>query len=244
MADVISRRVLITGVSSGLGEALATHYLNEGWRVYGLSRREPQQLMEHENFSFSHIDLAEFQSVALGIRQLIDVKELDLVILNAGIVGIFGNMGDASLETLHKIMDVNVWSNKIIIDFFNSEAIAVKQIVAISSGASRSGAKGWNGYGISKAALNMMVKLYAIEMSETHFCALAPGLVDSPMQEYLCNIDGDNSYPILEKLKSARNSVSMPQPADAAEQIAAVIPKLPNLVKSGDYADIRKMPRE
>ena len=241
MTDVSRRSVLITGVSSGLGEALATLYLNQGWFVYGLSRRKPQQLMDHEKFSFYHIDLAEFQSVALGIRELIDVRELDLVILNAGIVGTFGNMADASLEGLHEIMDVNVWSNKIIIDFLASDTISVKQIVAISSGASRSGAKGWNGYGISKAALNMMIQLYAAERPETHFCALAPGLVDSPMQEYLCNIDEDTSYPILEKLKSARDSVSMPQAADAAGLIAEVIHKLPTLVKSGAYADIRKL---
>ena len=87
----------------------------------------------------------------------------------------------------------------------------------------------------------MMIKLYAAEMPETHFCALAPGLVDSPMQEYLCNIDGDTSYPILEKLNSARDSVSMPQAADAAGQIAEAIHKLPTLVKSGDYTDIRKL---
>lgn len=241
MTNSIRKNVLLTGVSSGLGEALATLYLREGWHVYGLSRRKPKQLMGHENFSFVHVDLSEFQSVSIGMSDLVDFIELDLVILNAGIIGSFGSMADATLEALHETMDVNVWSNKVIIDFLVSEGIGIKQVVAISSGASISGAKGWGGYGISKAALNMMIKLYAVEISETHFCALAPGLVDSPMQDYLCNLEGDESYSILEKLKSARNSEIMPQPDVAAEHIAVVIEKLPTLVKSGDYADVRKL---
>jgi len=241
MKDITTRSVFITGVSSGLGEALATLYLKQGWHVYGLSRRKPLQLISLDNFKFVHVDLAEFESVAIGLNDLVDVSKLDLVVLNAGIIGTFGPMADATLESLHEMMDVNVWSNKVIIDFFHSEKIEVKQVVAISSGASKSGAKGWAGYGISKAALNMMVKLYAVEIPETHFCALAPGLVDSPMQDYLCNLEGDSSYPILTKLKSARNSKVMPQPDTAAEHIAVVIDKLPTLVKSGDYADVRTL---
>ena len=241
MTSSKQKNVLVTGVSSGLGEALAALYLKESWHVYGLSRRKPAKLMEEVNFSFVHVDLSEFQSVAIGIEDLVDVKEFDLVILNAGILGAFGTMAGASLEALHEIMAVNVWSNKIIVDYLVSEKIAVKQVVAISSGASRSGAKGWGGYGISKAALNMLIKLYAAEIPETHFSALAPGLIDSSMQEYLCNLEDDSSYPILTKLKSARNTESMPQPDDAAKLIAKAIDKLPAIVKSGDYADVRNL---
>lgn len=241
MTNPTRRNVLVTGVSSGLGEALATLYLKEGWHVYGLSRRKPEKIMDEANFRFVHVDLSESQSVDRGIRDLIDVKEFDLVVLNAGIIGVFGTMAGASLEALHEIMNVNVWSNKVIIDYFTSENIDVRQVVAISSGASRSGAKGWGGYGISKAALNMMIKLYAAEIPKTHFCALAPGLVDSPMQDYLCNLEEDSSYAILTKLKSARNSEFMPQPDAAAQLIARAIDTLPEIVKSGDYADVRNL---
>ncbi|WP_136806025.1 SDR family NAD(P)-dependent oxidoreductase [Desulfosediminicola flagellatus] len=241
MADSTRRRVLITGVSSGLGEALATYYLQRGWYVYGLSRRVPKGLIDDENFRFVSVDLSAFESVVLGIRELIDVKSLDLVILNAGILGSFGDMVDASLETLHEVMDVNLWSNKLIIDFFVQEEIAVQQIVAISSGASTSGARGWNGYGISKAALNMMIKLYAAELPDTHFTALAPGLIDSPMQEDLCSQDNSPHYPTLNRIKSSRNTDAMPQPDKAAKTIAQRISNLPETVKSGEFMDIRKM---
>lgn len=241
MTDTTRKRVLITGVSSGLGEALATYYLQHGWYVYGLSRRVPEGLMGDDNFKFVSIDLSTFESVALGIRELIEVKSLDLVILNAGMLGIFGDMVDASLETLHEVMDVNVWSNKLIIDFFVQEEISIKQLVAISSGASTSGARGWNGYGISKAALNMMIKLYAAELPDTHFTALAPGLVDSPMQEYLCSYDNDSQYPTLARIKSTRKTDAMPPPDKAAKLIARCIAKLPETVTSGDFADVRKL---
>jgi NAD(P)-dependent dehydrogenase (short-subunit alcohol dehydrogenase family) len=240
MTETTTRNILITGVSSGLGKALAQLYLNEGCHVYGLSRRVPDDLTQNKNFSFATVDLGESESVVIGIQELLTCQSLDLVILNAGILGHFGDMGDVSLETLHEVMDVNVWSNKIIIDFCVLENLSVKQVVAISSGASKSGARGWNGYGISKAALNMLIKLYAAEIPDTHFTSLAPGLIDSPMQDYLYTLEVDDIYPTLSRIRSNRYTETMPKPDTAAMNIAKCIEKLPETVKSGDYIDIRK----
>ncbi len=241
MAETTTRNILITGVSSGLGKALAQFYLSDGWHVYGLSRRVPEDLIKNEHFSFVAIDLGESESVMLGLQELMTCHSLDLVILNAGILGHFGDMADVSLETLHEVMDVNVWSNKIIIDYCVIEKISIKQLVAISSGASISGSRGWNGYGVSKAALNMMIKLYAAEMPGTHFSALAPGLVDSPMQDYLDTLELDDLYPTLNRIRASRKTAAMPRPDIAARTIAGCIERLPAMVKSGDFIDIREL---
>lgn len=45
-------RVFITGVSSGIGNALSKAYLDNGWEVFGLSRRGPEELIHHERFHF------------------------------------------------------------------------------------------------------------------------------------------------------------------------------------------------
>jgi hypothetical protein len=47
------KSVFISGVSSGIGFALATLYLSKGWTVYGLSRKPPQALMENKTLSSS-----------------------------------------------------------------------------------------------------------------------------------------------------------------------------------------------
>ena len=54
---------------------------------------------------------------------------------------------------------------------------------------------GWNGYALSKAALNMMMKLYAAERPGTDFSALAPGLVDTAMQEAMRQQPADPLFP-------------------------------------------------
>lgn len=236
------KNVLITGVSSGLGFGFAHWFLAQGWRVLGVSRRTPRELVGRENFSFAEVDLEQLDEVCEKLAQLIDVTSLDLAVLNAGVLGGFGDMVDVGYDDIDRVMKINVWANKTILDLFLKSSISVEQIVAISSGASVSGARGWNVYGVSKAALNMLVKLYAKELPDTHICALAPGLVDSAMQEYLCNLEAGQEYPTLERIQSVRNTKSMPKPKKAAAYIAGCFPEIRETVETGEYVDIRKLP--
>ena len=239
--DIIARRkVLITGVSSGLGLGLVKVFLNKNWEVYGLSRTGPKALIGTDNFHFTQIDLSQTETIQEKLERLvIGVKNFDLVILNAGIIGKFGDMISVPLNTMKAVMDVNLWSNKVILDTLVTGGIQLKQVVAISSGASTSGSRGWNAYGISKAAVNMLIKLYAKELENTHFCSLAPGLIGTNMQEYLCNLDKEERFPTLEILKSKRNTPEMPDPDKAAEVLVACIEEVYTKVTSGEFADIR-----
>ncbi|MDH5718171.1 MAG: SDR family NAD(P)-dependent oxidoreductase [Spirochaetia bacterium] len=236
-----NKTAFITGISSGLGEALALNYLDSGWNVIGLSRRNPKWGYEKENLHFQSVNLAKFDEIERNLEGLFEhTKSIDIAILNAAILGEISDLAEADLTEVKKIMDVNVWANKIIFDFFIHSKINVKQIVAISSGASKSGGRGWNGYGISKAALNMLVQLYASEMPETHITALAPGLIDSSMQEYISSLSHDTAekFPTVKRLKEARGTNDMPKPKEAAKKIISFLPKLLTM-PSGKYYDIR-----
>lgn len=235
------KSVFITGVSSGLGKAFAEYYLQEGWQVKGISRRTPESLVGHGNFSFHATDLAKLETIPAVLDTLLGTDSLDLVILNAGIIGTFGDLAEISIQEAKQVEDVNLWANKAIFDHFIAAKTVIGQIVAISSGASVKAMRGWSAYGISKAALNMLVKLYAHEMPETHLCALAPGIIETDMQEYLCGMDKSEGYAILDTLKSARAKGYMPQPAAAALKIAEGFAKIRETVKSGDYVDIREL---
>lgn len=118
--------------------------------------------------------------------------------------------------------------------------ISNRQIVAISLGASISGHRGWGGYSISKAALNMMVKLYAHEMPDTHICSLAPGIFDTALQEYLCTSVDSEKFFSIRSLQDARNRSEMPSAEEAAKKIIEAIPGFFNHA-SGSYLDIRKV---
>jgi NAD(P)-dependent dehydrogenase (short-subunit alcohol dehydrogenase family) len=149
-------------------------------------------------------------------------------------------MKETSLEDLRETMEINVWSNKWLLDCLFADERSIEQVVAISSGASQSGSRGWNGYSLSKSALNMLIKLYAGERSQTHFTSLAPGLIDTAMQDYLTSLPQDPRYKPLDILKAAKGTEIMPDGETCARRLIEVFPKLLQ-VASGSYADIRKL---
>lgn len=233
--------ILITGVSSGLGLGLAKFYLEKGKTVYAINRTCPSELKKFDNFYFSSCDLTDENAVKNTIASLLSSAEtLDLVVLNAGILIELRDLRETSLAEIKQVMDINTWANKSIIDSLDSIETEIKQIVAISSGASISGNRGWNGYGLSKAALNMLIKLYAEECPDIHFSALAPGLVDTKMQDYICALEENGQFPVVDRLKSCRGTESMPTPDQLAPKLDAGFAKVFKL-PSGDYTDIRNL---
>lgn len=232
--------IYITGVSSGLGYGLAKVYLERGATVYGCSRREPKALIDR-GLRFQPIDLSDAESgTELLGEQIKNINTVDVLILNAAKLGKIRDMQETPLADLRETMEINVWSNKWILDTLFANGCAVRQVVAISSGASQSGSRGWNGYSLSKAALNMLIKLYAGERSETHFTSFAPGLVDTAMQDYLTGLPEDDRYAPLEILKAAKGTSDMPDGETCARKLIDAFPKLLYL-ESGSYADIRKL---
>jgi len=236
------KTIFITGTSSGIGNGLARYYLEQGHRVLGLNRRRPEDLLQYEAFRFMSTDLGQMEEISPSITQLTnDIQRLDLVILNAGVLGNFGDLGDTPLSDLSHTMEVNVWANKLVLDALFEQGITINQVVSISSGASVNGNRGWSGYSLSKATLNMLMKLYAHEQPATHFCALSPGIVDTPILEYLCSRESDTRYPSLDVICAKRHTSEMPAPDQAAPYLANVMAELPKIVPSGEYADVRTL---
>ena len=237
-----NQSVLITGNSAGLGRAFTEYYLNHGANVYGLSRSGCP--LSHPNLYDIKVDLADLKSIRPAIEILLkSVARLDMVILNAGVLGEIQAMHTLEMQTINQLMSINVWSNKVLLDFLCESAISLDQIVAISSGAAVNGNKGWGAYSLSKASLNMLIKLYAAEYDDVHFTALAPGLVDTQMQDHLCDqakVD-ENAFPSVKKLRAARGSPAMPNAAVAAMNIVTVLPHLKTEIDSGSFVDMRNL---
>ena len=101
----MSKVVLITGASSGLGQALAEQLSEMGYQVYGTSRK-PQ----HKGLPFEMVamDVRDEASVHRAIAFIIDKEgRLDAVINNAGI-GIAGPLEQLRLDNIEKVLDTNV----------------------------------------------------------------------------------------------------------------------------------------
>ena len=225
-------KIFITGIGSGLGEALAKLYLEAGEEVYAISRILPRALQKFDNLHFVQLDLRALEKIDRAMEELLGDSEIDLAILNAGILGELKDMSDTSVHEIEIIMHLNVYANKVILDSFKHRT--VKQIVAISSGASVSGARGWNAYSLSKAALNMLIKLYAAEMPNTHLTALAPGLIETPMMEYILKYADREKFPVVQRVANSKRL----DPEDAAVLLSDNFERLLEY-PSGEYVDIR-----
>ena len=164
-----------------------------------------------------------------------------MVILNAGVLGQIEFSNKVVLSELERVLDINTISNKMIIDYLINKKIKVKQVVAISSGASISTYPGWGVYSISKAALNMMMKVYAIENPKIHFLSLSPGPVNTSMQDFICEeIDGEK-FEWKKKFVELRENNEAPSAEEAAEKIYELLPQLKEELESGSFIDVRKI---
>lgn len=233
------KNAMITGISSGLGLGFARALLNADYRVFGVSRRGAN--LDHDSLYQVRADLAVLERLDEHVDRLLgSTRKLDLVILNAGILGGIQSMQQTSVGDLKSIMNINVWTNKVLLDLLIKREIAVDTVLLISSGAAVRGSFGWSGYALSKAALNMLTQLYAHEMPDARLIALAPGLVDTAMQDVLCGEVDEDLFPSVSRLKEARGTAAMPSPDETAMHILDLLPKMAQL-ESGSFVDVRDL---
>jgi alcohol dehydrogenase len=234
------KNIFITGVSSGIGHALARYYIAKGYDVYGLSRRVPKDIVHSDNFHFIECDLSDFESIQISLEKLFHNRiAFEYGFLNAGVLGDIEEITHTSIHHIKDVMDINVWANKIILDYIASSNIKFNQIIAISSGASKNGNKGWGSYSLSKATLNMLIKLCSHEI-DSHLIALAPGLIYTEMFDTLLNHVDTHKYPSVAKLKEHAKNDNVNSANEVAKSIDTLLPKLLSY-ESGSFVDIREI---
>ena len=214
--------ILITGINRGIGYGLANYYLKNN-NIYAIGRKNPFG----KKVKFYKLDLSVVEKIKEAI-DVLEIKSLDLAILNAGILGEIKDMKEWSIKELEDIFKVNVWANKVLIDYISS---FTKKIVIISSGAGVNGNKGWGGYSLSKCAVNMMVKIYSQEINSKIY-ALAPGVIETDMVKNVISFD-KNKYSSLKRVEESIVTLE-----DGIERIIKTIEKLDEF-ESGNYIDVR-----
>ncbi len=105
MGDSKPKVVLITGASSGIGQACARHLARRGYQVFGTSRRP--RLGAEEPFEMIPMDVTDEDSVRQGVATVLArAGRLDAAVNNAGF-GFGGAVEDTSIDEAQETFDTN-----------------------------------------------------------------------------------------------------------------------------------------
>jgi NAD(P)-dependent dehydrogenase (short-subunit alcohol dehydrogenase family) len=110
MAVETKRVALVTGASSGIGEATAHELLAAGFTVYGTSRRADAG-EEREGVVFLPLDVTDDQSAADAVREVLGRSgRIDVLVNNAGL-GVAGAAEESSIEQARALFDTNLFGS-------------------------------------------------------------------------------------------------------------------------------------
>ena len=200
MNTLANRIVIITGASSGIGEAMAKEYAAQGAKVV-LGARSVQKLQLLAGDIRSKGGQAAYCGVDVTdpaeCKELIDtaVREfggIDVLICNAGI-SMRAIFDDVELDVLHKLMDVNFWGTVNCCKYALPYLQASKgSIVGISSVAGLHGLPGRTGYSASKYAMTGFLETLRIENLKKglHVMIACPGFTASNVRFSALTADG------------------------------------------------------
>lgn len=105
-----SKIALVTGASSGIGEATALRLKELGYTVYGAARRvERMQMLAASGIHVLAMDVTDDASMQAGIDRIIDeAGRIDILVNNAG-YGSYGAVEDVPMEEARAQFEVNVF---------------------------------------------------------------------------------------------------------------------------------------
>ena len=175
-------RVVITGASSGIGEALARHYAAQG-ATLGLISRRKTETANGESYPVDITDEAAMGRVAQDFIERFGVP--DLVIANAGISSGTSGADGGDIAKLRKVLEVNVAGLAATLAAFAPAMREARRgtLVGIASVAGFRGLAGNGAYCASKSAAitwmeSLRAELYGSGVSVVCIC---PGYIDTPM---------------------------------------------------------------
>lgn len=210
MKRLLGKFALVTGGSSGIGEACAQLLAEEGAGVLAGGRRYPPGPTPHPALGevmHAHLDVTDQAEVE---QRIADLPELDILVCSAG-VGTFGPIVNAPADELRAMLEVHIVGTHLCARAALRRMIPRKQghIVVIGSHAAHRAFTDCGGYTAAKAGQLGLVRVLAEEARPYNIrvTALLPGATDTPIWD---------DRPGFDRSK-------MMKPADVASFLLAIV---------------------
>ncbi len=237
---MISGRVaVVTGASRGLGAGLAVHFAASGMHLGLCARHRPVlaartrptaqdgHIVASEAPVLSALDVTDHDALdRFAAAVVARFGRIDLWVNNAGLLGPIAPLAVADPDEVRRAVDINVTG------VLNGTSVFARHVrtrpgggvlINMSSGAATKPYQGWATYGATKAAVDQLTRVVALEEAPHGLAAyaLSPGLVDTDMQAAIRATD-EASFPEVDRFRRAKKERRFNSPAWVAEQILAI----------------------
>jgi NAD(P)-dependent dehydrogenase (short-subunit alcohol dehydrogenase family) len=183
------KTVLITGVSRGLGRALAEEFIRLGHTVLGCGRSEKETGQLRKQFAAPHdfavVDVSADEQVAAWAKRILKSHGApDLLLNNAGMINRNARLWEIGAQEFSDVVDVNLKGVANVIRHFAPEMVKRRRgvIVNFSSGWGRSTAAEVAPYCATKWAIEGLTQALAQELpSGMAAVPLNPGIINTDM---------------------------------------------------------------
>jgi NAD(P)-dependent dehydrogenase (short-subunit alcohol dehydrogenase family) len=184
-----TRTALITGASRGLGRALTAALADRGWRLVVDGR-------DADALEAARAQLAQRGEVVALAGDVADAAHrerllslagarIDLLVNNASTLGAspLPALADYPLDALRRALEVNVLAPLALVQLALPRMAPGARIVNVTSDAAVEAYEGWGGYGASKAALEQLSAVLAVERPDLRVYAVDPGDMNTRMHQ-------------------------------------------------------------
>lgn len=165
---------LVTGATRGIGRATVQAFLDAGVaRVYGTATSSQSWMRSFPGAPFGDdrfvpliLDLGQLPTaVRLSMQLQQDLRHLDILVHNAGILGVKQPIDRYPIQTFQQVMGVNVtgtfYLTQLLLPLLRSSQAA--SVLFLSSSVGRKGKAGVGAYGVSKFAVEGLMQILADE---------------------------------------------------------------------------------
>lgn len=220
---------IVTGVSRGLGAALAGELLERGFTVLGIGRASNPAL-KGERYAFVRFDLADAarvdDAVTPALESLAERAPASVCLLNnAATAGPVGTLGRLAASEITSAVVVNLAAVVTLTNLFCrvfADPEMPRRVINVSSGAAQTALPGESVYCVAKAGMEMLTRALAAEQQAASFRAITvrPGVIDTDMQVFARSQSPD-VLPSVELFKGFHRDGRLVAPSVVASKIVA-----------------------